>query len=130
MAGPDDCEVPVVESGDLAHPEALSDGDHRGVSSAEREISISLNEVGHAVEVGGGQRDEGKDVVPDRTQEPGLRLRPALALIVPVYGSAMAEAGIWRASAMRLRAQRREVLPYIAASLRSDNGLPSSRLAW
>jgi hypothetical protein len=34
-----------------------------------------------------------------------------------------------RASAMRLRAQRRDVLPNIAASLRSDNGIPLSRLA-
>jgi len=47
----------------------------------------------------------------------------------PVYGSAMAETGMRRASAMRLRAQRREVLPYIAASLRSDNGCPLFRLA-
>lgn len=34
----------------------------------------------------------------------------------------------WRASAMRLRAQRREVLPNMAASLRSDRGLPVSML--
>jgi hypothetical protein len=34
-----------------------------------------------------------------------------------------------RASAIRLRAQRREVLPNASASLRSDNGLPSRRLA-
>src|ERR1022692_4014982 len=33
-----------------------------------------------------------------------------------------------RASVMRLRAQRREVLPNIWASLRSDNGLPVSML--
>ena len=33
------------------------------------------------------------------------------------------------ASAMRWRAQRREVLPNIAASLRSDSGLPLSTLA-
>ena len=34
-----------------------------------------------------------------------------------------------RASAMRLRAQRREVLPNMPASLRSDSGLPVWRLA-
>ena len=34
-----------------------------------------------------------------------------------------------RASAMRLRAQRREVLPNMAASFRSDSGLPLSMLA-
>jgi hypothetical protein len=31
---------------------------------------------------------------------------------------------------MRLRAQRREVLPKFGASFRSDNGLPMSMLAW
>jgi hypothetical protein len=33
------------------------------------------------------------------------------------------------ASVIRARAHRREVLPYAAASLRSDSGLPSWRLA-
>ncbi len=63
----------------MVRREALSDRDHRGVSGAKREISVGLHEVGHAVEVGGGQRDEGEDVVPDRAQEPGLSLRAALA---------------------------------------------------
>lgn len=40
-----------------------------------------------------------------------------------------AGAKLCRASAMRLRAQRREVLPNISASLRSEIGLPSWTLA-
>jgi hypothetical protein len=35
----------------------------------------------------------------------------------------------WRASTMRLRAQRREALPNMAASFRSDSSLPVSMLA-
>ena len=54
--------------------QSLTQASKRGVSDAEREIGVGLNEVGHAVEVGGGQRDEGEDVVPDRAQEPGLSL--------------------------------------------------------
>ena len=38
-------------------------------------------------------------------------------------------ARLCRASAMRLRAQRREVLPNLAASLRSESGWPSWTLA-
>ena len=37
--------------------------------------------------------------------------------------------GLCLASVMRLRAHRREVLPNIPASLRSDNGLPAWTLA-
>ena len=44
--------------------------------------------------------------------------------------SAPADAAMPRASIIRLRAQRREVLPNMAASLRSDKGLPASMLAW
>lgn len=40
-----------------------------------------------------------------------------------------AGARLCRASAIRLRAQRREVLPNISASLRSEIGLPSWTLA-
>jgi integrase/recombinase XerD len=39
------------------------------------------------------------------------------------------DADAWRAWDMRWRAQRREVLPNIAASLRSDSGRPMSRLS-
>ena len=44
------------------------------------------------------------------------------------YPSSAASSGTWRASAIRLRAQRRDVLPNMAASLRSDSGLPTSIL--
>jgi hypothetical protein len=52
----------------------------------------------------------------------GLRI-PALA------GDAQTGAGLCWASTIRLRAQRREVLPNISASLRSDIGWPSWTLA-
>jgi hypothetical protein len=58
VTGPDDRDVPVVEGGDLMHAEALGDCDHRGVRGAEREVGVGLDQAGHAVEVGGGQRDE------------------------------------------------------------------------
>ena len=46
-----------------------------------------------------------------------------------VAGAAYTGAGLCRASAIRLRAQRREVLPNISASLRSEIGWPSWTLA-
>lgn len=78
VPGPDDGEVPMVEGGDLMHAEALSYRDHRGVSGTEQEIGVGLDKIGHTVQVGGGQRHESKDVVPDRAQEPGLSLRATL----------------------------------------------------
>jgi hypothetical protein len=48
----------------------------------------------------------------------------------PTYrASAIADATRSTASAMRFRAHRREVLPNMAASLRSDSGFPLSMLA-
>jgi hypothetical protein len=38
------------------YAEALRADDHRGAGGAERKIGVGLDKVGHAVEVGGGQR--------------------------------------------------------------------------
>ena len=44
-------DVPVVEGGDLGEAESLGEGDHGGVGGAEREVSIGLDEFGHAGEI-------------------------------------------------------------------------------
>src|ERR1700746_93888 len=67
-------------------------------------------------------RRERRHVLMARNTPPGCRSCP-----VPAPG--LSATGSRRASAIRLRAHRREVLPNDAASLRSDNGLPVWRLA-
>jgi hypothetical protein len=45
------CEVPVIQGRGLGEPQALCDGYYGGIDDAERMIDISLDELGHAVDV-------------------------------------------------------------------------------
>src|SRR5450631_4816347 len=62
-------------------------------------------------------------------QQPGVKANPAAEIPYEYPGEPLyAGVRLCRASAMRLRAQRREVLPNVPASLRSESGCPIWRL--
>ena len=77
-------------------------------------------------QVTGSLRFAPRSLRPQHQWNPGRRYSPAGSHLPVPTRSAL---GRCRASAIRLRAQRLEVLPNSPASLRSDSGLPVWRLA-
>ena len=72
MGGADDREVAPVEGGDPIDAQALGDGVERGVGSADTEVRVPLNQVGHACDVGSGQLCELQPAGPYVAEKPDL----------------------------------------------------------
>lgn len=54
MTGSNHRKVPAVEGGNSSQPKSFGDGDQRRVHHAEGEVSVLLDQVGGAAQVGGG----------------------------------------------------------------------------